>query len=199
MPEDSLFQSLENVLARIEEIKRRFGLKGRYIPSGFDIELESQKAKLTKQDITEEKGGVEGIQVPLPHISYGDVIKAASETYRIPEPLIKAIIKQESDFNNDAVSEKGAMGLMQLMPETARLLGVEDAFDVEENIFGGVRYLRELINLYGGNLNKALAAYNAGPERVGDEVPEIPETRKFIDTVLNYYNNFSKYQEDEGL
>jgi len=109
------------------------------------------------------------------------------------------VIQQESDFKEDAVSKKGAQGLMQLMPGTAGLLGVEDPFDAEENIFGGTRYLRELIDLYGGNLNKALAAYNAGPNRVGDTIPRIPETVNYIRSVLDYYNQFSKSKESEGL
>jgi soluble lytic murein transglycosylase-like protein len=91
------------------------------------------------------------------------------------------------------------MGLMQLMPETARSLGVEDPFDPEENIFGGTRYLVDLINLYEGNLNKALAAYNAGPQRVTTRVPNIPETRGFVDAVLHFYEDYSKTTDEEGF
>jgi soluble lytic murein transglycosylase-like protein len=130
-------------------------------------------------------------------IPFKKIIQAAAQRYELPEPLIRAVIQQESGFDGSAVSPKGAMGLMQLMPETAGLLGVNDPFDVEENVLGGTRYLRELINLYGGNLNKALAAYNAGPNRVTDEIPNIPETRDYVRSVLDYYESFSKSQEKE--
>jgi soluble lytic murein transglycosylase-like protein len=82
------------------------------------------------------------------------------------------------------------------MPRTADLLGVENPYDAEENILGGTRYLRELINLYEGNLNRALAAYNAGPERAKGGIPDIKETKNFIDSVLRNYNRFSQYREE---
>ena len=88
---------------------------------------------------------------------------------------------------------------MQLMPVTAEVLGVENPFDIEENIFGGTRYLRELINRYDGNLNRALAAYNAGPQRVKGVIPNISETVNFIDSVLRNYETFSKYEDNEGF
>jgi len=190
---ESVFQNIDRVLQRLEEIKQRFGVRSTASESGFGEILEEKTTETSSADpgvsadVTAENG------------RYNDVISAASERYSIPEPLIRAVIQQESDFREDAVSKKGAQGLMQLMPETADLLGVEDTFDAEENIFGGTRYLRELIDLYGGNLNKALAAYNAGPNRVGDTIPRIPETVNYIRSVLDYYNQFSKSKESEGL
>ena len=91
------------------------------------------------------------------------------------------------------------MGLMQLMPETADSLGVADPFNAEENILGGTKYLRELINLYKGNLNRALAAYNAGPGQVNEGIPNIQETKNFIKSVLRYYDSYSKFKNEEGL
>ncbi len=128
---------------------------------------------------------------------YDDIIKEASEKFGIPESLIQAIIKQESGFDNSAVSSKGAMGLMQLMPETADSLGVENPFNPVENILGGSRYLVDLLNQYNGNLNLALAAYNAGPNRVENRIPGISETKDFIDSVLRYYQKYQKFNKEE--
>jgi soluble lytic murein transglycosylase-like protein len=198
MSDGSVFQSIENVLLRIDEIKRKFGVyyhvQGINRSSRFQDELNQITENTEKRGVKSETGEGSIVQGDYKtELDYADIIKAASEQYRLPASLIKAVIKQESNFDQSAISDKGALGLMQLMPETAQLLGVEDPFDVEENIFGGTHYLRQLINIYGGNLNKALGAYNAGPQRVKEEVPDIPETRNFIESVLKYYNSFSKY------
>ena len=105
--------------------------------------------------------------------------------------LIKAIIKVESNFNPRAVSPKGAMGLMQLMPETARRNGVGDPYDPAENIRGGVKYLKKLTRMFKGDLRLALAGYNAGEEAVveyGYRIPPYPETIDYVDKVLTHYN-----------
>ncbi len=99
----------------------------------------------------------------------------------------------ESNFDPAAVSEKGAMGLMQLMPMTAREMFVQDPFDPAQNIEGGARYLRILANQYGGDPLKTLAAYNAGPDavrRAGEDVPNIPETRAYVRRVLDLYRAY---------
>lgn len=207
MSESSVFQNIESVLTRIDEIKRKYGVKRKITYPGFDnnFEQELQRAEPKTEQVTQKadkknEGPVTAVRSGEKGTAPGstgvldDIIKAASQTYRIPEPLIRAVIKQESNFDQSAVSNKGAMGLMQLMPGTAEFLGVEDPFNAEENIYGGTRYLRELINSYEGNLNKALAAYNAGPNRVGEDIPDIPETKDFIQSVLNYYDTFSKYK-----
>jgi len=115
----------------------------------------------------------------------------AAHLFGLPVSLIEAVIKVESDFQTAAVSPKGATGLMQLMPGTARFLGVEDPFCPRENILGGCRYLRLLLDFFGQSLPLALAAYNAGFQRVIDsscQVPDIKETQDFVTKVMgNYY------------
>ena len=121
---------------------------------------------------------------------YRKFIRAAAERYSLDPELVRAIIKVESSFNPYAVSKKGAMGLMQLMPETAKEMKVAAPFEVEENIMGGSRYLRKLLNLFDGDLRLGLAAYNAGPNRVlkNGRIPKIPETEQYVEKVLWEYD-----------
>ena len=123
---------------------------------------------------------------------YDDLIIRASEKHKIEPALIKAIIKAESNFNHRAVSPKGARGLMQLMPATASSLQVQDSFHPENNIEGGVRYFRYLLNYFNGNLPLALAAYNAGENAVirYRGVPPYRETQVYVQRVLSYLDKF---------
>jgi soluble lytic murein transglycosylase-like protein len=202
MPVESVYENIRNVLTRIAEIKRRFGVFRVQYGSSFDDQLRQQVNKTKTGDEVENGAeistGNPGIDESRARI-YEPIIEAVSKRYGIPAELIRAVVKQESNFNVNAVSRKGAMGLMQLMPQTAELLGVQNPFNPEENIVAGTRYLVDLINRYGGNLNKALAAYNAGPQNVEDEIPDIEETRSFVDSVLRSYEEFSRYGEEEGL
>jgi soluble lytic murein transglycosylase-like protein len=123
----------------------------------------------------------------------GGAIRDAATTNNLPEALILAVIAVESNFDPRAVSEKGAAGLMQLMPGTARDMYVRDVFDPEQNIHGGTRYLRILANQYDGDMVRMLAAYNAGPEavrRAGGAVPNIPETREYVRKVVALYRAY---------
>lgn len=123
---------------------------------------------------------------------YDDLIRSASGRYSIDGDLIRAVIKTESDFNSAARSNKGAMGLMQLMPETARLHDVVNAYDPVDNIEGGVRHLRLLLDRYQGNLELSLAAYNAGikaVEKFGG-IPPFAETKEYIRRVLQNYQAY---------
>ncbi len=120
-----------------------------------------------------------------------DYINEAARRYDIDCALVKAVIKAESDFNPKAVSKSGAQGLMQLMPGTAREVECFNSFNPQDNIHGGVRYLRKCLDLF-GDLGLALAAYNAGPDTVIKYrgLPPYNETRTYVDKVLKYYSQF---------
>ena len=126
-------------------------------------------------------------------------IDAASQRYKVPASLVRAIMHAESNFDTRALSPKGASGLMQLMPETAREMFVKDIFDPRQNIEGGTRYLRLLANQYGGDMVKMVAAYNAGPEAVrkyGGNIPPYAETQAYVRKVIQLYFH---YKERERL
>ena len=120
---------------------------------------------------------------------YVHEIRAAAERYGVPVKLVSAVIRAESGFNARAVSRKGAQGLMQLMPATASMLGVRNSFDPRDNINGGVRHLRGLINRFPNSLPLALAAYNAGEKAVLQYggIPPFPETQGYVTKVLHFY------------
>ncbi|MDH4027609.1 MAG: lytic transglycosylase domain-containing protein [Nitrospirota bacterium] len=120
---------------------------------------------------------------------YDYIINRKSVKYNIKPAIIRAVITAESNWDTRAVSKKGAIGLMQLMPTTARDMRIDDPYDPEQNIEGGTRYLRLLLNRFNENLHLALAAYNAGPERVARTggIPSISETRNYVKTVLSIY------------
>lgn len=120
------------------------------------------------------------------------IIDQCALEYGVDKSLVKAVIHAESGYNPNAVSRKGASGLMQLMPQTARELKVANSFDPRDNIRGGVRYLRFLLDTFKGNESLALAAYNAGLSRVAQYggVPPYQETRTYVDKVLNYRRNY---------
>lgn len=127
---------------------------------------------------------------------YHEIIHEKANAYNIDPSLVKAVIKTESNYNSQAVSRKGAMGLMQLMPSTANDLNVRNPFDPEENIEGGIKYLKYLLEKFNGNLTLALAAYNAGPKKVEKYgyVPPINETKQYVNKVLSLYNGPTQYQ-----
>lgn len=125
---------------------------------------------------------------------YDEFIKKAAEKHNLDHALIRAVIKTESGFNHKAVSRKGAMGLMQLMPGTASAYNVSDTFDPWANIDGGSKYLRYLLNLFKGNLQLALAAYNAGEGAVAkyrNTIPPYPETQTYVRRVMHHFRKYS--------
>jgi soluble lytic murein transglycosylase len=124
---------------------------------------------------------------------YDDLISDASEQYGIDSQLVKAIIKAESDFNPRAVSKKGAMGLMQIMPQNFEDLHIRNPFDPRQNIMGGTRYFKYLYDRFDGKLALSLAAYNAGPTAVdqyNQSIPPYKETEQYVERVLRYYRNY---------
>jgi soluble lytic murein transglycosylase-like protein len=143
----------------------------------------------------EPRGGVPEVALdqPLPPGSnIESIIQKASSRYGVDGSLIKAVIQAESGFNPRAVSSAGAQGLMQLMPSTARGLGVTDSFDPEQNVMAGTRFLKDMLHRYGGNVDEALAAYNWGPGNVDhhgtDRLPR--ETRNYLAKVKGYYSRY---------
>ncbi len=145
---------------------------------------------------TERVGIVSTSSAGATAASYDIYIRRAARTYRVDPLLIKAVIETESNFNPRAVSKRGARGLMQLMPETAGEVRVTDPFDPRQNIYGGTRYLRKMLNMFKGNLALSLAAYNAGPAKVTQhgKIPNIPETKRYVKKVMRLYRKYRRKQ-----
>jgi soluble lytic murein transglycosylase-like protein len=149
--------------------------------SGY-VDVRSEEIDHFERDLT-LPAGTAALKLP-------DVVGLASHRYHLDPDLVNSVIRAESGFNPKAVSHKGAMGLMQLEPQTAAQLGVADPFDPETNVDGGTRYLRELLVRYNFDLIKALAAYNAGPQRVEQYhgVPPYYETQAYVARVVRDFN-----------
>ncbi|CAK0759553.1 soluble lytic murein transglycosylase [Gammaproteobacteria bacterium] len=124
--------------------------------------------------------------------AYDSIVAEAAQAYQVDQALVRAMIHTESAFNPMAVSRKGAAGLMQLMPDTAHRYGVRDAFDPTENVYGGVRYLRDLLDMFGNNLPLAVAAYNAGENAVTryGGIPPYAETTGYVQRVLSLHSSY---------
>lgn len=148
--------------------------------------IQSSLSSKTKQLFTDAPITVEN------HSQYDEIVYRAAALYDVDPILIKAVILVESDFRPKVTSPKGALGLMQLMPGTARMLGVKDSFDPEENIMAGTRFLSYLIHMFEHDVVKALAAYNAGPNSVKryGAIPPYAETRAYIKKVVKQYKQF---------
>jgi len=150
----------------------------------IDTQPESRQQQIVEQ-VTQRGTNTPG--------SIQEIIGSASERYGIDEALIKAVIKAESNFNPNAVSHAGAQGLMQLMPGTARGLGVTDSFNAEQNVMAGTRFLKDMLKRYNGNLDSALAAYNWGPGNVDRKGTSVlpQETREYLAKVKGYYSQYT--------
>jgi hypothetical protein len=134
---------------------------------------------------------------PARFTRYDEYIRAAATLYQIPEQLVRAVIKVESDYDPRAVSHSGACGLMQLMPQTAEILQVRDIHDPRENIFGGTRFLRILANSFNGDLSLTIAGYNAGEDAVvrAGGIPPIAETQDYVVKVTHFYRRYRTIPE----
>lgn len=145
-----------------------------------------------QQAAGESKSNAPSNEKEKPADPYDGIIQKAAERYEVDPALVKAIIMAESSYNPRAVSRKGAQGLMQLMPSTARALGVKDIFDPEHNIDAGVRYFRKLLNQFNGNVKLAIAAYNAGSRKVRmyKGIPPFKYTRYYVAKVIEYHQRY---------
>ncbi len=175
--------SLELTLRRIQTIEQNFqslvNPAGKAVDKDFQSILDStMKANQGNANKTEIDG----------------LINKYAEKNGLDADFVKALIKQESGFQSGVTSHCGAMGLMQLMPGTAKGLGVENAYDPEENIAGGTKYLSNLLNKYGGNKELALAAYNAGPGAVQkyNGIPPYKETQNYVKNVIGAYQSYKR-------
>ncbi|MDN4606867.1 lytic transglycosylase domain-containing protein [Sporosarcina highlanderae] len=158
--------SMENLLFK--------GSNNVYLPNSLELILQ----KTASKPIADSGGN-----------HFSGLVEQAARVYGLPESLITSVIKQESNFNSTTVSGAGAIGLMQLMPGTAKFLGVRNSFDPVQNIMGGTKYLRQMLDQF-GTIELALAAYNAGPGNVKKYggIPPFKETQDYVSKVLNYYN-----------
>ena len=171
--------SVQRVMQRINTIEQRFGVRPQNNSASFADTLTKAEQKLVpaihnpgKSEITQ-------------------MIHLAAQKNGVDPKLAMAVAQTESSFEPDAISSAGAVGIMQLMPDTAKSLGVRNIHDPRENIDGGIRYLKQLLNSFNGDLTKTLAAYNAGPGAVKqyNGVPPYDETRQYVDKVLKLYQN----------
>ncbi len=181
--------NLNNVLQRISEIESKIKSVGSTDGMKNEGVSPEEFAQIMQQKINPAPAGIPTRamrNIPVANIRQM-ILKAAKQNNLRPE-LLEAVVQVESGYNPDALSNKGASGLMQLMPATAHALGVNDPFDPEQNLMGGAKYLRQQLDRFNGDEKKALAAYNAGPGAVTryNGIPPYPETQKYVNKVLSF-------------
>jgi soluble lytic murein transglycosylase-like protein len=150
-------------------------------------------------ELAPEVKAANAVAADKPQFSIPEIVHRTSTRFQLDPDFVASVIRAESEFNPHAISRKGARGLMQLMPQTAAQLGVKNAFDPQSNVEAGTRYLRDLLVQYHGDAQKALAAYNAGPEPVQryGGVPPYRETRAYVTRIINDYNRTKRAQEQK--
>jgi soluble lytic murein transglycosylase-like protein len=185
----------EIIQAQLKRTFLSFGNDSEEKTSNFNIEdlllNLSNSSSLIDSQVSKIKQSEPVISVPGSH-NIENVIDEASKKYKVDSELIRSVIRAESDFNPDCTSSKGAMGLMQLMPETAKDLGVKRPYDISENVMGGTNYLKTLLDRYEGNTDLALAAYNWGMGNLERNPENLPrETRDYVAKINKFLNSSS--------
>ena len=188
---------VEAIQARISEIQRRFGIEGP-VPGAMPDFQRTLTAELKKNPAAAavqpaaadavQAAGSEPVALSAASGETARFIREAAAKYGLDSRLVAAVAEAESSGNQNEVSETGAVGVMQLMPDTAMALGV-NPFDEKQNIEGGAHYLKQMLDTFGGDMKKAIAAYNAGPQAVKDHngVPPYAETQNYVNKVLDLY------------
>ena len=190
-------EGVTNIVQRIDAINTRFGIgPSRMIIPKPDMDFakvlekaqEKIEAQETKAQPAESVQHTEYRELAASTGDTGAMIQAASEKFGVDPRLLSAVAETESGGNQDAVSAAGAIGVMQLMPDTAAGLGV-NPYDKQQNIEGGAKYIRQMLDTFGGDVQKAVAAYNAGPQAVRDYggVPPYRETQNYVNKVMDIY------------
>lgn len=174
---------IDRVLQRINSIEQRFG-KSQIVKNNEFSQL--------LDDAMNNSGPTSVSSKTATPAEITKLIDVSAHKYGVDPKLIAAVAKNESAFNPQAVSSAGAVGIMQLMPETAKALGVHNLYDPQENIDGGVKYLKELLTTFNGDVTKAVAAYNAGPQAVMNHngIPPYKETKAYVGKVLQEYRDY---------
>ena len=189
------FSSFREVQTRVDQIRKRFTNCEEYNkkPRFIDV-LESSAGKHKDKSTLDplpgkiaSSSGSENRDPVERSLDIDHLVREKCIKYGVDEHLVRSMIKMESGGNPDAVSKAGARGLMQLMPSTAKMLGVEDSFDPDQNLDGGIRYIKKLLNRYKGKEKLALAAYHSGPSRVDQYggIPPYPIVKHYVKTVLS--------------
>ncbi|MBP7254388.1 MAG: lytic transglycosylase domain-containing protein [Negativicutes bacterium] len=176
---------IAGVMKRISQIENMMSVNHSELRGlNFQKVLDNEQQKIKNTD-----SGINSNTKVDGDFSFENIINASAQKYGVDKNLIKAVANVESNFNPNAVSEAGAVGIMQLMPDTAKALGVANSYNPQENIDGGTKYLKELLNTFNGDVKKAVAAYNAGPQAVKayNGVPPYKETENYVQKVLDIY------------
>ena len=187
--------------ARSAAVWMLFALFPALAGAGVRVEVGASGRKVIINENTVQRSRrLAGKLLPVPSADLEPLIQRQSDSQNLDPKLVKAVIQVESGYNHKALSNKGAMGLMQLMPETASLFNVRNAFDPEENLRAGTRYLRQLLDRFAGRIELALAGYNAGPGAVEKHggVPPYAETRDYVKQVMMLYRGDGGYRGGRG-
>lgn len=187
------FSGLELTIRRMQSIEQRFQALTQTAPVQ-QVDKDFKQIFETAMNKVEHSNNISDMSTDTNRADIDELIEKYSEKNGLDKNFVKALIKQESGFQTSVTSPCGAMGLMQLMPATAESLGVNNAYDAEENIAGGTKYLKGLLDRFSGNKELALAAYNAGPNAVKkyNGVPPYKETQNYVKNIISSYQRMNK-------